>query len=184
MLYSEIKNNQELIHNLKIKSYLPILLKDAIINGINNDSLEIDGLLVTSIIQKDSMWCVKYAHLEVSKFYLIVLLYTDIVFDTDDSLFDMYDFFVESCMYDIILSKISDINFLNDLIEKEITQYLALHNSLEYTITKVLGDNLSKFVEKIPDEKGMEKLLKLLPNAINKVKPEYMDLIKDLMKKG
>jgi len=183
MLYSEIKNDIENIKNVKVKSYLPILLKKSVIHGINNDSLEIDGLLVSSIIQKDSLYCVDYTNLHVSKFYLVTMLYTDIIFDTDDSVFETYDFFMENDLFDYVLSQIKDMNFLNDLIDKELSQYLDLHNSLEYTITKVLGDNLSKFVDKIPDAKGMEKLLKLLPNAMNKVSPEMRDIIKDIMKK-
>jgi len=178
MLYSEIKNNTELISEVTVKSYLPIILKRAIIHGINNEDAEIDGLISTCIELKDSMYYVNYARLTVSKFFLTISLYTDIVFDTD-SMFDAYDFFMENNLYDIIASKISDLAITDKLIDMEIKQYLDVRNSLSFVVAR----SIDKALEKMPSEESLEKFFKKIPSLINKIKPENLEVFKEMIAK-
>lgn len=180
MLYSELKNNQKLINNLEVDSYLPILFKRAIVHGINNEEAEIDGLISSCIELKDSMYYVDYAKLAVSKFYLVIMLYTKLEFDTEDSTYEIYDFCISNGLYDHILSKISDLKFLEELIDKEIQQYLAVRHSLSYIVAR----GINQLITKMPDEKDLEKLLKKIPNLINKIKPENLEIFKDILTKN
>lgn len=176
MLYSEIKNDILNIEKIDVKPFISILLKDAIINGNDSESLLIDGIIASCVKLKDGMYYIDYAALEVSKLFSIILFYTDIELDTDDSIYEIHDFFMSNSLSDYILYRISDINFLNSLIDSSLKQYIDIKNS----IPNILQTAIMSILDRMPESKEIEKFLNKLPSMINNIKPENLEFLKNI----
>lgn len=181
MKLSEIKNIsnwEEKTRNIKIKSYLPILLKDAMINGANTENVKIDGLINACINKKDNMFYVDYVQLEVSKFFTIVNFYTDLDISGED-IYEVYDYCVESEIYSHIINRINEdeYKFLCELIDKYVSQEIKIKNSLE----GIVASGISQFIEKIPTESSMKELVDKIPEVFKSLSPQNKKIMKGVI---
>ena len=65
-------------------------------------------------------------------------------------------------------------------VDMALAQEVKIGNSIE----KVVKDGIEKLIEKIPNEKEMQKILKQLPKALEKVNPETLEVLKKVGKWG
>ena len=149
---------------LEIKSYLPLAAKQILLKNIldlckkeENDIIKIDYTL-------------KEFAIEIS----LVNQYSNVDLQVDDVV-EVYDELKQNGIIANIINQIpeEEINFIDYVLEKEITQIQAVDNSIEM----VLAKTLNKIVNKLPDEKGMTKIVKSLPKEINKIDPAKLQYI-------
>lgn len=82
----------------------------------------------------------------------------------------------ENGTIDLIRSQIpnQEIQIIESLVNQEISQRKEIHNSLAGVVNRIL----SNLIEKIPDEKAMQKMLKNAGKELNKLNPNALDAIK------
>lgn len=181
ILFDELKEKYEsgkLIHEiLSIKKYLPIINKQLMIENILQSSLELDDNGMTKI---------NYTNLEMWYDINIIENYTNYAF-TPDTIIQEFDYIVENGIFEDILCKISDREYImiNKNLDREIEQIIKLNNSIEGIVNNhlfILQDQIETLINKIPDmDKGfIEKLVTKATKAIGKFKPEDVKLIKEL----
>lgn len=110
----------------------------------------------------------------------IIKQYTNIEISDDNYIYE-YDFLVENELLDYILDRIvdSELSFINEMINKEIKQRISVSNSIE----NILFQKLQLLIDKIPDEKGIKKLMTEAKKQINGIKPQQLELIKNMIGK-
>jgi hypothetical protein len=162
------KQNYQLTKDvdLEIKSYLSLPLKQLIIKNI---------LSICTI--EDENTGIKKIDFSLKQFaYEITLVgqYSNLDVNTKN-IVKLYDELKEHGIVDTILDKIpeSEKEFIANVLDKEIEQKIKLDNSLEV----IVANALTKIIDHLPDQKGMEKLIKLLPKQINKIDPEKMSYL-------
>jgi hypothetical protein len=166
MKLSELKNKTGKFDDIKFKNYRSIVDKSAIVDEIINTCLEnIDGMLVVNYVKK--MMALDMA---------LVTMYTDLELDIEDS----YDFLCKNGYVDDIKSILkSEYNIIVNLVDSAIQEKKEINNS----ISGVINHKLSNLIDKIPDTKEMNKIIKSLPKAINGINPDYLKVIVDTFKK-
>lgn len=180
MLLSEIKSNPEKIHEIKVTSYLPIVEKMIMIQGFDGEEERFYGIIDDCIKEKDGMYYVDYISKEISFVIAMVQRYTNIEFDDVEIHNTLYDFCITSGIWNIVLNGIptDELYMVKNLLDNTLEQELKIKNSIE----GILNRNLQAFIEKIPNEKSIKKLIAEIPKQINKIKPEQLGLIKDMVK--
>jgi len=183
MKFSEIKKNIESGNmfadcGLEIKPYISILLKDAFIKGSDTENIKIDGIIKNCIEDRDGIKYINYMQLEMSKFIMILTLYTNIEDDSDD-IYDTYDYLVSQNIWEYIINQIpeQEIEYLEMLINRCVHQEIEIGNSLG----NILNRNLNKLISKIPTEKEMSKILNKLPKVLDSISPENKEIFKNLV---
>lgn len=149
------------------KKYQPIAVKREIVQSIVNNSVKIeDGIKYIDYVSKFLA-----LHLALLSFY------TDVNFDETDM-----DTLIETGELDKIISEIpsSEKIFIIENVEFELRQEIEIYNSL----SSVLNRQLTNLISKIPDEKSMQKIIKNLPKAFDKISPENLELIKNISKQN
>lgn len=158
------KGNDNAFDGIQIKDYLPISTKRLICEEIaKNSIIEQDGVKI-----KDS---IAY---EIAFDLIIVSFYTNV--DIDEN----YD---EACEYKII-------DYIKDNMNQSEREFISEHsfNMIQYEINTynslsgVVSRNLQKLIDKVPDDKQIKKLVTDIPKQINKIKPEQLELIKEIIK--
>lgn len=172
MQISELKNENGTYNQIKIntKNYIPFIEKKILCEGVLDSCLEIDenGITTCNYFMKKLLTDLK-----------IVANYSDIDF-SDEVVLD-YDFLVESDIVNIIKESIDDseLEFINEMINCELEQKIKIGNSIE----SVLAKNLQKLIDKIPDEKSIQKIIKDIPKSINKITPANLEILKGVFNK-
>jgi len=143
-----------------IKKYLSLSFKKALITNILN----------MCVIEED-IKRIDFSLKEFSYEYMLVDEYTNIDFEIDE-LVELYDELKEHGIIDQILNLIpeSEIKFIDCVLQKEIEQIQLVENSM----VSIVNQALNKLVEKIPDQKGLVKLIKELPKQFNKISPDSL----------
>lgn len=154
------------INDVDVKQYVSFTVKKLIVENIIENSTKTGGGLIK----------IDYAFLELIKTLTIITQYTNI--DVGDDPVYTYDILKEKGLIDEILMKInkSEILFINRVIENEIEQINKIDNSIQSVVLTAL----EKLVDKIPDEKGLQKVIREIPKALNKISPEVLATIKDI----
>lgn len=156
------KNLEEL--NIQVKHYLPIISKKAICTAVvDNCITEENGIFVCDFFAKEQATNIVF-----------LTEYAGIEFDGEDD----YDFLMEYGVMGYILVQIPDKekHFIYDAIYEMIEQKMKVNNSVEV----VLAKGIQKLIDKIPDEKDIKKIMNELPKMINKIKPENLQIIKEV----
>jgi len=170
---NELPDNQilimsEILESVEIKSYLSTIEKRIIVDNIINGCIEID---------ENSIMKVNFFNKKLISDISLVTNYTNLIFSDDNSIED-YDFLVQYKILHYIIKHIDsdELDFIEYMVENELEQQIKIGNSLESVIAK----GLNKLIEKIPDEKSMNKLINNLPKSINKIKPENLAVLKGI----
>jgi len=168
---NELPENQifimtEILEGVEIKSYLSTIEKKVIIDNIINGSIETDD---NSIIK------INFFNKKLITDISLVTNYTNLIFSDDNSIED-YDFLSQYKILHYIIKNIDndELDFIYNMIEDELDQQIKIVNSLE----SVLANGINKLIDKIPDEKSMNKLINNLPKVLNKIKPENLEILK------
>ena len=151
---------------LSVKPYLSLTTKKIIIKKI----------LDLCITEEESIKKIDFALKEFAYGYILSDQYSNINFEVEDVL-ELYDELKENDIIDIVLKAIpeSEINFIDYVLRKEIEQIQLVDNSLASVVSK----SLNKIMEKIPDQKGIAKLIKELPKQFNKLDSSKLKYLTD-----
>jgi len=170
---NELPENQiliisEILENVEIKLYLSTIEKRIIVDNIINGCIEID---------ENSIMKVNFFNKKLISDISLITNYTNLIFSDDNSIED-YDFLSQYKILNHIIKHIDsdELDFIEYMVENELEQQIKIGNSLESVIAK----GLNKLIEKIPDEKSMNKLINNLPKSINKIKPENLAVLKGI----
>ena len=170
---NELPENQilimsEILEGVEIKSYLSTIEKKVIIDNIINGSVETDD---NSIIK------INFFNKKLISDISLITNYTNLIFSDDNSI-DDYDFITQYKILNHIIKHIDsdELEFIYNMVEDELEQQIKIGNSLE----SVIVNGLNKLIDKIPDEKSMNKLISNLPKSINKIKPENLAVLKGI----
>jgi hypothetical protein len=157
--------NYEINTDLCIKSYLSLSTKKVLIKKI------LDLCVFEEDVKK-----IDFALKQFAYEYMLINQYTNINFEVDN-ITEIYDELKENKLIENILKNIpeSEINFINYVLDKEIEQIQLFDNSL----VNIVSNSLNKLVEKLPDQKGITKLIKELPKQINKIDPSKFKFLTD-----
>lgn len=146
------------------KIYLPISVKQIIIESVCQKSL----------VEKNGMKTIDYIGKQLALDLSILQFYTDLDIENSD-LDSMY----ESGEMDSIRKQIpdSELKFIEDNISLILSEEKEIFNS----IGGVINRNLQSLIAKIPDEKGIQKILKSIPKTLDKISPENKELFKSFV---
>lgn len=173
MLISEIKEQIEAGKSvddlLEVKQYLSIIEKNLIVNKIIDSCITIDEINGLSKID--------YFYKKLTSDVSLLVNYTNIEFS--ENLIEDYDYLCENVGIERILNQIpiTEVEFILDLVDCELIQIIKLNNSIE----GILASKLDKLIEKIPDQKGIKKIMNDIPKQINKIKPENLEILKGII---
>jgi len=157
------KGNDNAFDGIQIKDYLPISTKRLICEEIaKNSIIEQDGMKI-----KDS---IAY---EIAFDLVIVSFYTNV--DIDEN----YD---EACEYGII-------DFIKENMNQRERDFISEHsfNMIQYEINTynslsgVVSRNLQKLIDKLPDDKSLNKLIKTTVNQLNKLDTNKFKYVNDIV---
>jgi hypothetical protein len=145
-------------------NYLPISTKRHICETIvNNSIIERDGMKFIDSIQK-----------QIAFDLSLIQFYTDI----DIENIDMDEMYQNGTIEEIKkLIPVSEISFIEEHVYYMLDQETEVFNSL----SAIVNRNLQKLLEKIPDEKSIQKILKSVPNTLNKLSPESKEIFKGMI---
>lgn len=173
MLVQEIKEQIEtgkpVDDLLEVKQYLSIIEKNLIVNKIIDSCIVLDEINGLSKID--------YFYKKLTTDILLLVNYTNIEFS--ENLIEDYDYLCENVGIERILNQIpiTEVEFILDLVDCELAQIVKLNNSIE----GILASKLDKLIEKIPDQKGIKKIMNDIPKQINKIKPENLEILKGII---
>ena len=176
MLISEIKEQIEagkfVDDLLEVKQYLSIIEKNLIVNKIIDSCIVLDEINGLSKID--------YFYKKLTSDVSLLVNYTNVEFS--ENLIEDYDYLCENVGIERILNQIpiTEIEFILDLVDCELAQIIKLNNSIE----GILASKLDKVVSAIPSEKSIKKIMNDIPKQINKIKPDQLSIIKDMIKQN
>lgn len=183
-------NHKKFTENLEIKKYLSIHTKNILINGFHDNESDIDGIVDRCVIvDNNGYFIVDYFAKEVVLDLTLIKHYSNLELDIDNVVVNekeigIYDYIVENGVVEYIKSNIlkveliSFLNFLGDCIQNKLNS----ENSIEASVVKFKNEILNRadtLINKLPDEKGIKKIINEAKNAINKIKPEQIDRLRD-----
>ena len=165
MLITEIKSIEDITET---KTYLPLMEKELIINKIIDTIVDVDE---NNLVKIDFIHLDFFFDLEILKSYFSIEIPQNI--DTKD-LLNAYDYLCEKDILPQLKTRINeDYEYLVGLLDKEIKQKIEVNNS----ISAILAKTLNNIVNKLPDEKGMQKMINSIPKAINKIDKTNLEAI-------
>lgn len=165
MLITEIKSINDITET---KTYLPLMEKELIINKIIDTIVGVDE---NNLIKIDYIHLDFFFDIEILKSYFSIEIPQDI--DIKD-LLNAYDYLCENDIVSQLKTRIDeDYEYLVGLLDKEIKQKVENNNS----ISAVLAKTLNNIVNKLPDEKAMQKIINSIPKAINKIDKNNLEAI-------
>ena len=148
MLVQEIKEQIEagkfVDDLLEVKQYLSIIEKNLIVNKIIDSCIVLDEINGLSKID--------YFYKKLTSDVSLLVNYTNIEFS--ENLIEDYDYLCENVGIERILNQIpiTEVEFILDLVDCELTQIVKLNNSIE----GILANRLQALINKVPDEKGIK----------------------------
>lgn len=158
------------LEDIEFKSYLPIIEKQILANKI------IDSCIITDDVGLNRIdYFYKYLTTQVS----LIINYTSLEFS--EELIKDFDCLTENGLLEDIIKQIpgSEIEVIMDIVEDELYQMVKLNNSVE----SILAKNLQQLISIIPDEKAIKRLMKDIPKQINKINPQQLSFLKDVLNK-
>ena len=168
MTITEIKSIEDINSIKDIRTYLPLMEKELIINNIVNSIIDIDE---NNIANVDYIHLDFFIDIEMLKGYFNIEIPQDIDIKV---LIDTYDYLCNEDIISQLKTRVcDDFDYLMELMNKTISQKVENSNSL----SAVLAKTLNKIVSSLPDEKGMQKIINSIPKAINKIDKENLSAI-------
>lgn len=158
---SEIQKNPEKIKEVKTIQYISLTTKSMVIFGYETDEGKVEGIVDMCVEQRDDgLYYENLIQKEMlSKMFLVQVYTENINFDEIDGDMGYYDFYMTSGLYQHVLENIPNEEYFRfeEFIENGIYQELKTKNSL----SSVINRGLNLLIEKMPDEKGIAKLIRL-----------------------
>jgi len=154
--------------SLQIKKYIPLALKQAIICGEDNDGIasrvidEVDGMKEKNIFNYEALTAI-----------VLVREYTNVDMGSDE---DLIDNILASGIVNVIVEECDDACLFLSLLDKKIDKEIEKSNSIQMVLAKGIKD----LIAKMPDEKGLKKIMDSFPKILNKVEPERLKTFKDM----
>ena len=164
-IIEKMKNGDEsILKEIKIKSYLPVSTK----------KLMCEEIAKNSIVEQDSMKVKDSISYAIAFDLMVTSFYSNV--DIDEN----YD---EACEYGII-------DYIKDNMNQNEREFISEHSyymiqneiNTYNSLSGVVSRNLQKLIDKVPDDKQIKKLVTDIPKQINKIKPEQLELIKEIIK--
>lgn len=175
MLVQEIKEQIEagkfVDDLLEVKQYLSIIEKNLIVNKIIDSCIVLDEINGLSKID--------YFYKKLTSDVSLLVNYTNIEFS--ENLIEDYDYLCENVGIERILNQIpiTEVEFILDLVDCELTQIIKLNNSIE----GILASKLDKVIERLPNSKELKSLSKSIIKDINKLDQNKIADLKEIFSK-
>ncbi len=193
---SQIKDNPQLVKEIKVKQYLPLVDKMILIEGFENETERYSGIVDDAIKQNnEGMYCIDYISKKIATVLGIIQKYAEIEFDDVEVDNLLYDFCITSGIWNKVKSNIPEseyfeiIGLIDDVIEQEIeikNSVASVLNRRLNNLASVLNRGLNRFIDKIPTDKQIKSLSKSLVkdmknfdwDSVPKLKEIYQTIIK------
>lgn len=168
-LKTKIEEGKSIQDLIEVKQYLSIIEKQLIANKIIDSCIVVDD--------ESNLYKIDYFYKKLTSDVSFLVNYTNLEFS--ENLIEDYDYLAENVGIELILDQIpiNEVEFILDLVDFELTQIIKLNNSIE----GILASKLDKLIEKIPDQKGIKKIMNDIPKQINKIKPENLEILKGII---
>ena len=186
-LRTNYKENKNLEEYVKVKKYVKLSQKIAVIEGFETEEddreiVHINGIVDDVIVEKDGIHKLDFMAFELHSMYHIIDLYTDIEIN-DDFTIDDYDFIKENEICDFIMNSGNcDIYDFMDTLRGAINKELENRNSLSSVVNKAL-EKVTIALSDLTDSKKMNKMLKSLSKGLEK-NPELKEYMKAFVDKN
>lgn len=163
-IIEKMKNGDEsVLKEIKIKDYLPVSTKRLICEEIvKNSIIDQDGMKI-----KDS---ISY---EIAYDLLIASFYTNV--DIDENYDEAYEYGIIDYIKENMNQRERD--FISEHSWYMIKNEIETYNSLTGVISRILQN----LIDKIPDEKSLNKLIKTTVNQLNKLDTNKFKYINDIV---
>lgn len=135
----------------------------------------VDQILLNSVtISEDGLKYVDFINKTIAYYFSLISFYTDINLDEHD-----LDNLIRDGVVDQIQNEIpsSELSTLTQFIDATIEQEVSTYNNL----SAVLNRTLTTLVDKMPSSKQITSWLNKLPKTLEKISPENMELIKQVI---
>jgi DNA primase len=134
-----------------------------------------EQIVENSLVDNNGILSIDYINMRMGIDITLVQFYSDIDLSETD-----LDTLYENGTMDELKKSIpySELNFIEENVNYMLDERKDVNNSL----SSVINRNLSNLIAKIPDEKGIAKLMKKLPKALEKISPETLDILKGFNK--
>ena len=171
-LKTKIEEGNSIQDLIEVKQYLSIIEKQLIANKIIDSCIVIDD--------ESNLYKIDYFYKKLTSDVSFLVNYTNLEFS--ENLIKDYDYLAENVGIELILDQIpiNEVEFILDLVDFELAQIVKLNNSIE----GILANRLQALINKVPDEKGIKKLMTEAQKQINKIKPENLEILKGLVGQG
>jgi hypothetical protein len=176
-----------------LKTYLPITIKQLMVEEIMDVCTETNenGTITINFLNKkintDFLILCNYCDVQIEEENINIINNVDELELTDEelesellkeSIFEYYDYLEQYEIIDQVKSLVGkDVKIIEEFLEAEINNMKFVHNSIE----SVLATGLKAIVDKVADPKTMKGIIstlsKEIPKAMNKIKPENLDII-------
>lgn len=184
-------NTKEFRDKVKIKKYISIYTKNLLINGYHDEESSIDGIIDRCVTANtDGFYILDPFSKKITIDLTLVKHYSNLELDIDNVMVDnikinIYDYIVSNGIVDEIKEQMDcrEYDLFIDLVDEVIYNKLQSENSIEASVIKVknvLINFTDKIIEKLPDEKGIKRILADAKNQINKIKPEQLNHLKEV----
>lgn len=165
----QIKNGSFNCESIYVRNYIPFLEKKVMVEKIIAGCIyEENGYLQVDLFDKQLFTDLKF-----------LSAYFDIEDDVQfEELIEIYDLLIEHNYLNPMKDYIGEdwILFI-DYLDKTLNEKIKYNNSLEGIVAK----GINRLIDKLPDEKGMSKLIKDLPKQINKIDPNNLKFVSDIV---
>ena len=135
----------------------------------------VDQILLNCVtISEDGLKYVDFINKTIAYYFSLISFYTDINLDEHD-----LDNLIRDGVVDQIQNEIpsSELSTLTQFIDATIEQEVSTYNNL----SAVLNRTLTTLVDKMPSSKQITSWLNKLPKTLEKISPENMELIKQVI---
>jgi hypothetical protein len=143
---------------IKIKPYLPLMIKREIIKSVTNMSLYVDD--ETEMLKCDDtlreLFYVLSVVLELTDIEIDDLYEEDVI--NVEKAIETYDLIVSNGIFEYVLDQTPTWD-LDNMIDREIKQQIKIYNST----ANVLRKSINSLLSKIPNELDMKTLMEQLP---------------------
>ena len=174
--------NEE-VNEVKAKNKQPITLDEfketvCILKHIGQygQRAVINTLKKECIYEENGMYYIDYLNFDIAFNLAIVNFYTDFVLDDVNN----YDHLDSIGVFDYIMDKSKETYHLYNIIDKELKQKVNVLNSVGSVITRALNG----FVNSMPDIAELKSVLNDLPNVLNGVDPNVLQIFSKELANG
>lgn len=164
----QLKDQDYILTGVEIKETQTFAIKKTIIQNI----------IDLAITETDGVKRCDYPMMEFAIEYNLINQYTNIDFALETETIAIFDDLKQRGIVDEIIDgiNINDVNFIERNVDREIQQIMDEQNSVGLQVKKAMDE----IIKKIPDGKEMQKMLKGLPNLINKIDKDKIATMKDI----